>query len=150
MKVTYLGCKTGVSPWWLIVAALTLTGGAKAASTSKADPMNQEADDLFASLEGKTVPAPGTEENDYAAQLRSAIENHLKDADAYAGKRCALKITLAPDGLLLGVQAREGDPALCRAAVQAITHARLPKPPTPAVYNAFKSSLLEIRPVGAK
>ncbi|CAI0859441.1 cell envelope integrity inner membrane protein TolA [Serratia ficaria] len=150
MKVTYLGCKTGVSSLLLIIGALTLTAGAKAASAHQADPINQEVDDLFASLENKAAPAPGSEANDYAAQLRSAIARHLNDADSYAGKRCALKIMLAPDGLLLNVQSEGGDPALCRAAVKALTHARLPKPPTPAVYDTFKTSVLEFRPSGAQ
>ena len=43
--------------------------------------------------------APGKEKERYIAQLQAVIQSHLKDAEAYSGKRCTLRITLAPDGM---------------------------------------------------
>nr|WP_268603222.1 cell envelope integrity TolA C-terminal domain-containing protein [Escherichia coli] len=48
--------------------------------------------------------------------------------------------------MLISIQAEQGEPELCQAAIKAIANARLPKPPTAAVYDAVKSSTLEFRP----
>lgn len=106
--------------------------------------MNKEVDDLFANL--GNPKAPGKEKEHYIAQLQAAIQSHLKDAEAYSGKRCTLSIKLAPDGMLISIRAEQGEPELCQAAIKAIANARLPKPPTAAVYEAVKSSVLEFRP----
>ncbi|MEX5715537.1 cell envelope integrity protein TolA [Serratia ureilytica] len=111
---------------------------------SQTDPVNKEVDDLFANL--GNPKAPGKEKEHYIAQLQAAIQSHLKDAEAYSGKRCRLSIKLAPDGMLISIRAEQGEPELCQAAIKAIANARLPKPPTTAVYEAVKSSTLEFRP----
>lgn len=108
--------------------------------------MNKEVDDLFTNLGDPKTPAPGKEKEHYIAQLQAAIQSHFKDAEAYSGRSCTLSIKLAPDGLLLSIRADQGDPELCQAAIKAIVNARLPKPPTAAVYEAVKSSVLEFRP----
>ncbi|MNO10040.1 cell envelope integrity inner membrane protein TolA [compost metagenome] len=62
------------------------------------------------------------------------------------GKTCDLRIKLRPDGFMYEVEAVGGDPALCQAAVAAAKQARIPKPPSDAVYQQFKSSILEFKP----
>lgn len=59
-------------------------------------------------------------------QVQAEIQRHLKDAATYSGQRCTLRITLAPDGMPVGVRTEGGDPDLCRAAMQAVADARLP------------------------
>lgn len=130
----------------LVIAALLLTGCAKTSSTIKSGPSDEGGDALFAPLEGKTAPVPGAEARQYGAQIQSAIQSHFQDAGSYAGKRCSLRLMLAPDGLLLDARAEEGDPDLCRAAIKAATNARFPKPPSQAVYGTFKNAVLEFRP----
>ncbi|WP_208905005.1 cell envelope integrity protein TolA [Serratia plymuthica] len=130
----------------LVIAALLVTGCAKTSSAIKPVPSDEGVDEMFAAFEGKTAPQPGEEARQYAAQIRSAIQSHFQDVGSYAGKRCALRIMLAPDGMLLDVRAEEGDPDLCRAAIKAATNARFPKPPSPAVYDALKNPILEFRP----
>ncbi|HGM5473027.1 TPA: cell envelope integrity protein TolA [Serratia marcescens] len=144
MKITHSGYKTGVATILAGMFALALTGCAKSTAPSQTDPVNKEVDDLFANL--GNPKAPGKEKEHYIAQLQAAIQSHLKDAEAYSGKRCTLSIKLAPDGLLISIRADQGDPELCQAAIKAIVNARLPKPPTAAIYEAVKSSVLEFRP----
>ncbi|ASM11715.1 cell envelope integrity protein TolA [Serratia marcescens] len=144
MKITHSGYKTGVATLLAGMFALALTGCAKSTTPSQTDPVNKEVDDLFANL--GNPKAPGKEKEHYIAQLQAAIQSHLKDAEAYSGKRCTLSIKLAPDGMLISIRAVQGDPELCQAAIKAIVNARLPKPPTAAVYEAVKSSVLEFRP----
>ncbi|HGE8438916.1 cell envelope integrity protein TolA [Serratia sp. CY52157] len=144
MKITHSGFKTGAATLLAAMLALALTGCAKSTAPSQTDPVNKEVDDLFANL--GNPKAPGKEKEHYIAQLQAAIQSHLKDAEAYSGKRCTLSIKLAPDGMLISIRAVQGDPELCQAAIKAIVNARLPKPPTAAVYEAVKSSVLEFRP----
>ncbi|MBH3092481.1 cell envelope integrity protein TolA [Serratia ureilytica] len=144
MKITHSGFKTGAATLLAAMLALALTGCAKSTAPSQTDPVNKEVDDLFANL--GNPKAPGKEKEHYIAQLQAAIQSHLKDAEAYSGKRCTLSIKLAPDGMLISIRAVQGDPELCQAAIKAIVNARLPKPPTTAVYEAVKSSTLEFRP----
>ncbi|MEL5595969.1 MULTISPECIES: cell envelope integrity protein TolA [Serratia] len=144
MKITHSGFKTGAATLLAAMLALALTGCAKSTAPSQTDPVNKEVDDLFANL--GNPKAPGKEKEHYIAQLQAAIQSHLKDAEAYSGKRCTLSIKLAPDGMLISIRAEQGEPELCQAAIKAIANARLPKPPTAAVYEAVKSSTLEFRP----
>ncbi|AUO04702.1 TPA: cell envelope integrity protein TolA [Serratia marcescens] len=144
MKITHSGFKTGAATLLAAMLALALTGCAKSTAPSQTDPVNKEVDDLFANL--GNPKAPGKEKEHYIAQLQAAIQSHLKDAEAYSGKRCTLSIKLAPDGMLISIRAEQGEPELCQAAIKAIANARLPKPPTTAVYEAVKSSTLEFRP----
>lgn len=146
MKITHSGYKTGIAILLAAMTALTLTGCAKHTAPSQNDTANKEVDDLFANLGDPKTPAPGKEKERYIAQLQAAIQSHLKDAETYSGSSCILSIKLAPDGLLISVRVDQGEPELCQAAIKAIVNARLPKPPTAAVYEAVKSSTLEFRP----
>ncbi|MBI3311307.1 MAG: cell envelope integrity protein TolA [Serratia liquefaciens] len=118
----------------------------KTGTASQPGPSGDEVDALFAGLEGKTTPTPGDEINRYITQITAAIQSHFQYDSVYAGKQCSLRIKLAPDGMLIDVQAEDGDPALCRAAIVATANASLPKPPTPAVYAVVKNAALEFRP----
>lgn len=147
MKITHSGYKTGVAALLAVMTALALAGCAKSTAPHQNDPVNKEVDALFANLGDPKTPAPGKEKEHYIAQLQAAIQSHLKDAEAYSGRSCTLSIKLAPDGMLISIRAEEGEPELCRAAIRAIANARLPKPPTSAVYEAVKNSTLEFRPM---
>ncbi|WP_199638944.1 cell envelope integrity protein TolA [Serratia sp. PAMC26656] len=146
MKRVHLGLEICAPALSLVIAALLLTGCAKTSSVNKPVPSDEGVDAMFAAFEGKTAPQPGAEASQYAMQIQSAIQSHFQDTGSYTGKRCALRIMLAPDGMLLAVRAEEGDPDLCRAAIKAATKARFPKPPSPAVYDALKNPILEFRP----
>jgi colicin import membrane protein len=142
MNSVHLAFKKNLPALMLIVVSLWLTGCTK----TKAGPSAEGVDDLFAALDGKATPAAGDEVSNYAGQVRAAIQRHFYDANAYAGKTCALRMKFAPDGMLLAVRPESGDPALCQAAIKAIINTRFPKPPSQAVYDAFKNSVLEFRP----
>ncbi|WP_081372811.1 cell envelope integrity protein TolA [Serratia plymuthica] len=146
MKRVHLGFGICAPALSLVIAALLVTGCAKTSSAIKPVPSDEGVDEMFAAFEGKAAPQPGAEASQYAMQIRSAIQSHFQDVGSYTGKRCALRIMLAPDGMLLDVRAEEGDPDLCRAAIKAATKARFPKAPSPAVYDALKNPILEFRP----
>lgn len=146
MNSVNLGFKKNLPALMLIVVSLWLTGCTKTNAVANAGPFAEGVDDLFAALDGKATPAAGDEVSNYARQVRAAIQSHFYDANAYAGKQCTIRMKFAPDGMLLDVRAESGDPALCRAAIKAITNTRFPKPPSQAVYGAFKNSVLEFRP----
>ncbi|OKB64990.1 protein TolA [Serratia marcescens] len=147
MKITHSGYKTGIATLLATMIALALTGCAKNTAPNQNVPMNnKEVDGLLANLGDPKTPAPGKEELHYMTQVQAEIQRHLKDAAIYSGQRCALRITLAPDGMPIGVRTEGGDPALCRAAMKAVADARLPKPPTPEIHNAFQIIILEFRP----
>jgi len=146
MRKANLGFGMSVPKLVLITLTLLLAGCSKPHSEIKSGASGEGVDDLFATLEGKTAPVPADGVNTYAMQIKSAIQSHLHDAGLYAGKECSLRIKLAPDGMLIGVRAEAGDPALCRAAIKATTNARFPKPPSQVVYGDFKNAVLEFRP----
>ncbi|MGT3086196.1 cell envelope integrity protein TolA, partial [Salmonella enterica] len=94
---------------------------------------------------GANGGASGADISAYASQIRNAIQSRLYGADLYAGKSCVLHIKLAPDGLLLDVTEEGGDPALCQAALTAAKTARIPKPPSQAVYEKVKDAKLDFK-----
>ncbi|END4737620.1 cell envelope integrity protein TolA, partial [Escherichia coli] len=147
-------------------AAAAKAAAEKAAAAKAA----AEADDIFGELSsGKNAPktgggakgnnaspagsgntknngASGADINNYAVQIKSAIESKFYDASSYAGKTCTLRIKLAPDGMLLDIKPEGGDPALCQAALAAAKLAKIPKPPSQAVYEVFKNAPLDFKP----
>ncbi|WP_262353104.1 cell envelope integrity protein TolA, partial [Escherichia fergusonii] len=151
-------------------AAAEKKAAEKAAADKKAAQKAAEADDIFGELSsGKNAPktgggpkgghdspagvgntknngASGEDINNYAGQIKSAIESRFYDASLYAGKTCTLRIKLAPDGMLLDIKPEGGDPALCQAALAAAKLAKIPKPPSQAVYEVFKNAPLDFKP----
>lgn len=53
----------------------------------------------------KTAGASGADISGYMGQIQGAIQSKFYDASSFAGKTCDLRIKLAPDGLLISVQA---------------------------------------------
>lgn len=90
--------------------------------------------------------ASGADVSNYAGQIKAAIESRFYDASSYTGKSCTLRVKLAPDGTLLDVKSEGGDPALCRAATRATMEAKMPKPPSKAVYEIFKNAPMDFKP----
>ena len=94
----------------------------------------------------KNNGASGAEINDYKNQIAAAISSRLNDKSLYTGKTCRLHIKLHTDGTVLSVESEGGDDALCQAALVAVNQAKLPKPPTQAVYEVFKDASLNFKP----
>ncbi|WP_010285307.1 cell envelope integrity protein TolA, partial [Pectobacterium brasiliense] len=94
----------------------------------------------------KKSGASGAALDSYGSQVRSAIQSKFYDWQLYKGRTCTLRIKLAPDGFLTDVTAEGGDPALCQAAIAAAKQARIPKPPSPEVYEAFKNAPIDFKP----
>ncbi len=134
--------------WSLLsmVIAMSLAGCVKEHSAIKDRTPEAEVDTLFRAYDGKGVPATGTEITKYAGQIKTAIETQFCNPSEYAGKKCTLRIKMAPDGLLLGVKTEGGDPELCRSALEAVKKAEFPRPPSPEVYEVFKNAPLDFQP----
>lgn len=81
----------------------------------------------------------------YKGQVQSAIQQKFIDPELYKGKTCELKVSIAPDGLLISAKAVGGDPALCQVALRAANTAKLPKPPKD-IYEEVKSPVIEFKP----
>lgn len=150
MKRGYLGFEKGLLTLALVIATSLLAGCVKTDSAIKTRLSGDGVDDLFLPLSGKTPPQPDEEISNYVTQIQTAIQSNFYDANSYAGKQCDLRIKLAPDGMLLDVQAVDGDPTLCRAAIKATTNTSFPKPPSQAVYSVIKNALLDFRPVATE
>ncbi|MCZ3381401.1 cell envelope integrity protein TolA [Kosakonia sp. SOY2] len=129
----------------LLVTSLLLPGCTKTGSATQRAGVNDKVDNMFAGYKGTQVTAAESDINRYAGQIKSATESHLFEGDRYAGKSCTLQISLAENGALEDARPISGDLALCRAAIIAVTQARLPKPPSPAAYAASKNATLEFK-----
>lgn len=151
MKRAWEGFKIGLPTLLLVIATSYLSGCVKTEPGVKTTLSGNDVDDLFIPLSGgrPNSPVVGVEK-EYAAQIQGAIQRNFYDVSTYAGKQCDLKIKLAPDGMLLDVRAVGGDPALCRVAIKAVANTTFPKPPSQAVYSAFKNFTLDIRPMATE
>lgn len=94
---------------------------------------------------GTRTGANGEGVDRYKGQLKVAIEQKFIDPELYKGKTCELRISIAPDGMLINAKIASGDPALCQVALRAANTAKLPKPPKD-VYEQVKSSTIEFKP----
>lgn len=72
----------------------------------------------------KNNGASGADINNYAGQIKSAIESKFYDASSYAGKTCTLRIKLAPDGMLLDIKPEGGDPHFVKLRWQQLNSRR--------------------------
>ena len=82
----------------------------------------------------------------YISLVQTAIRNNFNNPNGlYSGKNCILEIQIAPDGLLLNVNAKGGDDALCREALTATKLAVIPKP-TSTLYNQVKTMTIDFQP----
>ncbi|URJ30294.1 cell envelope integrity protein TolA [Blochmannia endosymbiont of Camponotus sp.] len=84
--------------------------------------------------------------NTYKRMISESIQKKFYNASNYAGKKCDLRIKLAPDGTLLSITAISGDISLCQAATIAAKSAKIPKPPNTDVYEVFKNIILNFSP----
>ncbi|MGP1924546.1 MAG: cell envelope integrity protein TolA [Arsenophonus sp. NEOnobi-MAG3] len=145
--------------------ALALAAKKKADAEKQADALNLLLSGLTAKKPsqetGTAVASPqrgnrksGASSSDlanYAGKIKIAIESKFYDADIYHGKTCELSIKLAPDGMLISITAKNNtanDQSLCDAAIRATKTARMPKPPSRSIYDAFneQGSYLVFKP----
>ncbi|MGR0260020.1 cell envelope integrity protein TolA [Klebsiella pneumoniae] len=82
----------------------------------------------------------------YAAAIKTAVEMRMFEPEAYAGKMCTVRISIQRDGTLNSAIAEGGDPKLCKAAISAVTHAKIPPAPDENTWQIFKNAPLDFRP----
>ena len=104
-----------------------------------------EVDDLLGNLGSPTFPPEHSKIVVYAAQIRNAIVAEMYEPDAYKGKTCSIRIYLQPDGSVNSATAKEGDAKLCKAAISAITRAKIPAAPDNETYQRVKNAALDFR-----
>lgn len=90
--------------------------------------------------------AKGSDIDKYTSFVHSAITSKFINPELYRGKNCIIKMTIAPDGLLIDVSASEGDRLLCREAISATKNAIMPKPANNAIYQEVKNLTIDFRP----
>lgn len=118
------------------------------ASRKNAPTLEQESSSGTAG-QGNKAKSGGVSQSEidsYGSQITAAIQSKFYDYQNYVGQVCTLRIQLAPDGLLIDIKAEGGDPVLCQAAVAAARQARIPRPPSEAVYQAFKNAPVDFKP----
>ncbi|EBX1570476.1 cell envelope integrity protein TolA, partial [Salmonella enterica subsp. enterica] len=120
-----------------------LSSGKNAPKTGGAKGNGQPSKDSGTS--GANGGTTGADISAYAKQIQVAIQSRLYDASLYQGKQCVLHISLAPDGSLKSITSEGGDPALCQAALMAAKTAKIPKPPSQAVYEKIKDAKLDFK-----
>lgn len=110
----------------------------------------QVLDDILGDLisnEPKVKPvAKGSDIEKYTSLVHSAITSKFINPKLYRGKNCIIKMTIAPDGLLIDVSAVEGDELLCREAISATKNAIIPKPANDSIYQEVKNFVIDFRP----
>ncbi|MHA8984157.1 cell envelope integrity protein TolA, partial [Klebsiella pneumoniae] len=104
-----------------------------------------EVDDLLGGLRSPTVPPEHSKILGYATQIRNAIVAEMYEPDAHKGKTCSIRISLQPDGSVNSATAKEGDAKLCKAAISAITRAKIPAAPDDETYQRVKNADLDFR-----
>ncbi|MBC6573308.1 cell envelope integrity protein TolA [Escherichia coli] len=82
----------------------------------------------------------------YASEIKTAVEKQFYMSGKYSGKVCSVKITMAPNGVVLDARKENGDPALCREALNAVRNADIPPPPSSEIYNVFRNGVLDFKP----
>jgi len=82
----------------------------------------------------------------YAGDIKSAVEVKMYKPEVYAGKTCTLRISLQRDGTLNSATTEGGDPGLCKAALFAVTHAKIPPAPDDKTWQTFKNIPMDFKP----
>lgn len=79
---------------------------------------------------------------DYAVQIHQAVTKQFSDSPSYKGKKCTVRISIAPDGLLLSAEIEKGDPEFCQDVLSAITRAKIPPAPNKETWLKFRNAPL--------
>ena len=79
----------------------------------------------------------------YAALIKKEIQRRYVVEASLRGKVCNVKLQLARDGTITGYQRVSGPDDICTAALSAIARTKkVPAPPSDAVYEKYKSSII--------
>lgn len=89
---------------------------------------------------------PERQINNYVSAVMRAIQGQFYEASRYKGKECDLNLKIDRDGNVLGATVEQGDKELCQQALNAVSYAKLPKPPSDEVWNRVKNVTLAFRP----
>ncbi|RLM07633.1 protein TolA [Gibbsiella quercinecans] len=130
-----------------IIIAVCLCMSLLSACNTK--PGNDPVDDLFKGLTdtGSKATSPDSKARNYMYVIMQAIQLHMVDIERFAGKTCNLKVNLDSSGKVTNITAFEGDPLLCEAGINGIKAADIPAPPDEEVYQAFKTFIIELKPL---
>ena len=95
----------------------------------------------------ETKGAKGVDINQYAGEIKLAIEKNLNSTDItkYKGKTCTIRIKMAKTGEIIKAKAEQGDIELCDIVIPAALKAKIPAPPQGA-YDVFKNAPLDFKP----
>lgn len=82
----------------------------------------------------------------YAMQIRVAVMEQFSSRQSYKGKMCTLRITLLRNGKLTSATVENGDPDVCRAALSAVSSAKIPPAPDDKTLQTINDALLDFVP----
>ena len=104
-----------------------------------------EVGDLLGDLQSPTISSEHSQILLYATQIRNAISAEMYEPDIYKGKICSIRISLQPDGSVNNATVKDGDIKFCKAAISAITRAKIPAAPDDETYQTFNNATLDFR-----
>lgn len=80
----------------------------------------------------------------YAAQMSHAVYEQFSDIQSYRGKKCTVRISIQPDGMLLTAATVRGDPEFCQAFLSAVSRAKIPPAPDKETWQKFRNTSLTL------
>ncbi|HBM3279966.1 TPA: cell envelope integrity protein TolA [Klebsiella oxytoca] len=122
------------------------TGHSGAGHDRSDRPLLPEAGELTGSHQPAAMNSEQSKFFQYGYQIQKAIREQMPGPDKYTGRTCSVRLLLSPDGLVLMATPDGGDAELCKAAMSAISRAKLPPPPDMETYQQFRNSVLDFRP----
>ncbi|EOT7376589.1 TPA: protein TolA [Enterobacter cloacae] len=80
----------------------------------------------------------------YAAQISHAVSEHFSDIQSYRGKKCTVRISIQPDGMLLSAATEKGDSKFCLAFLSALSRANIPPARDKKTWQKFRNTSLAL------
>lgn len=78
---------------------------------------------------------------EYTISLRTAVLEGFIIKPEYSGMSCTVSISLAKDGNIQSLEAKEGDKQLCNDVINHLDNIKLPPAPNDKIYQLFNNNL---------
>lgn len=91
---------------------------------------------------GTGQPEPDKNKN-YAVQIHQAVTEQFSGSQSYRGKKCTVRISIQPDGMLLSAAIEKGDREFCHAVLSAVSRAKIPPAPDKETWQTFRNASLD-------
>ncbi|CAD6081937.1 cell envelope integrity TolA C-terminal domain-containing protein [Escherichia coli] len=80
----------------------------------------------------------------YAAQISHAVYEQFSDIQSYMGKRCTVRVSIQPYGMLLSAAIEKDDPEFCLAFFSAMPCAKILSAPDKETWQKIRNAFLRL------